>query len=222
MMAGSAIVFFAYIGFDSVSCQSEEAKRPERDVPLAMCASLGISTVLYVGVSIVLTGMVKYSEIDMNAPLSTVFTQKGHHWAGYFVAIGAVAGMTSVLLVSMLSQPRIFLAMSRHGLLPPCMGWVHPHFKTPWVSTLVTGAVVAVISCVIPISILVSFVSIGTLVAFLFVCVAVVVLRHTQPDLYRPFRCPWVPFVPITGGLLCLLLMFSLPVNTWYRLLVWM
>lgn len=218
----ASFLFPAYIGFDSVSCHAEEAKKPERDVPLAICASLGISTMMYVAVSVVLTGMVKYSDIDEHAPLSTVFTQRGHHWAGYLVAIGAVAGMTSVLLVSMLSQPRIFLQMSRDGLLPPCMGFVHPRFKTPWISTILTGAIVAVISSIIPLSVLVSFVSIGTLVAFAFVCLAVLVLRYTRPELERPFRCPCVPAVPVIGVLLCLLLMFSLAANTWYRLLAWL
>ena len=210
-----------YIGFDAVSCQVEEARRPERDVPIALILSLAISTLLYVGVSLVLTGMVPYHLIDVHAPLSTAFTNRGHQWAGVLIAIGAVVGMTSVLLVTIMAQPRIFLAMSRDGLLPKMFSDIHPRFQTPWKGTAITGTCVGLISSLIPLDILVEFVSIGTLLAFTFVCVAVMVLRYTAPQLHRPFRCPWVPIIPIGGALCCLLLMFSLPATNWYRLLAW-
>ena len=221
VLAGAALVFFSYIGFDSVSCQAEEARKPERDVPIALLLSLALSTALYVAVCIVLTGMVPYSQIDLAAPLSAAFGLRGYHWARYLVAVGAVVGITSVLLVTMLSQPRILMAMSRDGLLPPFFRAVHPRFHTPWKGTIVTGIVVGLVGSLIPLTVLVEFVSIGTLMAFTFVCIAILILRHTQPDRPRPFRCPWVPLVPILGILFCLCLMFSLPATNWYRLGAW-
>lgn len=211
----------AYIGFDSVSCQAEEARKPERDLPIAILLSLGISTALYVGVSIVLVGMVNWREINVSAPLSTAFSQRGVYWAAYLIAIGAVVGILSVQLTCMLAQPRIFLAMSRDKLLPPFFGSVHPRYLTPWKATILTGVAVAILSSTIPLSILVEFVSIGTLAAFTFVCISVIVLRYTAPQLPRPFRCPLVPLIPILGILCCLTLAFSLPAVNWYRLLGW-
>lgn len=221
VLAGAALVFFSYIGFDSVSCHAEEARKPERDVPIALLLSLALSTALYVAVCIVLTGMVNYTQIDIAAPLSAAFGLRGYNWARYLIAVGAVVGITSVLLVTMLSQPRILMAMSRDGLLPPFFRAVHQRFHTPWKGTIVTGIVVGLLGSLIPVTVLVEFVSIGTLMAFTFVCVAVLILRHTQPDRPRPFRCPLVPLVPILGIIFCIGLMFSLPATNWYRLLAW-
>jgi len=222
VIAGAALVYFSYIGFDSVSTLSEEARKPARDLPVGIILSLAISTVLYMGVCLVLTGMVPWSEIDMKAPVSAVFGARGYAWAQYLVAIGALVGMTSVLLVSMMGQPRIFMAMARDGLLPPSFfADIHPRFKTPWKATLLTGSVVGILACLIPLQILVEFVSIGTLLAFTFVCISVLVLRRTAPHVHRPFRCPWVPFVPVLGASICIMLMLSLPTNNWYRLLAW-
>lgn len=223
MLAGSAIIFFAYIGFDSISTHSEEAKNPKRDVPIGIIASLFICTILYIAVAAVLTGMVKYDEIDVNAPVSAAFGKVGLPWIQGLVSLGAIAGITSVLLVMMLSQPRVLLAMARDGLLPKSFfGDVHPKFQTPWKSTICTGFIVALASSLLPLSILAELVNIGTLLAFVIVCAAVLIMRKTNPAAERPFRCPLVPFVPIAGILLCLMLMFSLPWQNWARLAGWL
>ncbi|MCB1124003.1 MAG: amino acid permease [Verrucomicrobiae bacterium] len=223
MLAGSAIIFFAYIGFDSISTHSEEAKNPKRDVPIGIIASLFICTILYIAVAAVLTGMVKYNEIDVNAPVSAAFGKVGLPWIQGLVSLGALAGITSVLLVMMLSQPRVLLAMARDGLLPKSFfGAVHPKFQTPWKSTICTGFIVALASSLLPLSILAELVNIGTLLAFVIVCAAVLIMRKTNPAAERPFRCPLVPFVPMAGILLCLMLMFSLPWQNWARLAGWL
>jgi APA family basic amino acid/polyamine antiporter len=223
MLAGAAIIFFAYIGFDSVSTHSEEARRPERDVPVGIIASLLICTVLYMGVGAVLTGMVPYNTIDINAPVSGAFKQVGLTWAQFIISLGALIGITSVVLVTMLSQARILLAMARDGLLPASFfGDVHPRFRTPWKSTIVTGIFAALLSSLLPLRLLSDLVNIGTLLAFVIVCAAVLIMRRTHPDAPRPFRAPLVPLVPILGILTCLLLMFSLPAENWLRLAVWL
>ena len=223
MFAGAAIMFFAYIGFDSVSTHAEEAKNPQRDVPIGIIASLLICTVLYIAVTVVLTGMVPYDKIDINAPVSNAFAQVGLQWARLLVSIGAIMGITSVLLVLMLSQPRVLLAMARDGLVPESFfGAVHERFRTPWKSTILTGCVVATIAAFVPLRILAELVNIGTLLAFVIVCIAVLVMRRTHPEANRPFRCPWVPVIPILGVLMCALLMFSLPSENWIRLGVWL
>jgi APA family basic amino acid/polyamine antiporter len=223
MLAGAAIIFFAYIGFDAVSTQAEEAKRPQRDVPIGIIASLVICTILYIGVVAVLTGMVKYDQIDINAGVSNAFQQKGLGWAQFLIAAAGVAGITSVLLVMMLSAPRVFLAMARDGLVPRAFfGDVHPRFRTPWKSTIVIGIFVAVMAGLLPIGWLLHLTNIGTLFAFVIVCAAVLIMRRTNPHVERPFRCPFVPVVPVLGILCCLLLMFSLPPANWYRLLAWL
>lgn len=223
MLAGAATIFYAYIGFDSVSTHAEEAKNPQRDVPIGIIASLIICTVLYVAVSAVLTGMVPYNMIDIHAPISNAFQHVGLGWAHFLVSLGALAGLTSVLLVLMLSQPRICLAMARDGLLPSgFFGAVHKKFRTPYKSTILTGTLVGLMAAIIPLRILVELVNIGTLLAFVMVCMAVTIMRYTNPDANRPFRCPFVPFVPIAGVLLCLMLMFSLPPINWERLGIWM
>ena len=223
MLAGAAIIFFAYIGFDSVSTHTEEARNPQRDVPIGIVASLLICTVLYIAVVAVLTGMVKYDRLDINAPVSLAFQTVGLGWAETIIAIAGVAGITSVMLVMMLSGPRVFLAMARDGLVPrEFFGSVHPKFRTPWKSTLLIGGGVAVMAGLLPIDALLHLTNIGTLLAFVIVCAAVLIMRRTHPEAERPFRCPWVPVVPILGIVTCLLLMFSLPTANWWRLLAWL
>src|SRR3989440_8353776 len=223
MFAGAAIIFFAYIGFDSVSVHSEEARAPAKDVPIGIIASLIICTILYIAVAAVLTGMVPYNKIDINAPVVEAFKRAGLTWMQYLVAAGAMTGITSVLLVMMLSQPRVMLALGRDGLVPNSFfGAVHPKFRTPWKSTILTGLFVASMAGFIPLSILAEMTSIGTLFAFVIVCGAVMVMRRTNPNANRPFRAPFVPLVPILGIFTCLLLMFSLPAENWYRLIIWL
>src|SRR5436309_9740158 len=223
MMAGAAIIFFAYIGFDSVSVHSEEARAPAKDVPIGIIASLIICTILYSAVAAVLTGMVPYNKIDINAPVVEAFKRAGLTWMQSLVAFGAMTGITSVLLVMMLSQPRVMLALGRDGLVPNSFfGAVHPKFRTPWKSTILTGLFVASMAGFIPLSILAEMTSIGTLFAFVIVCGAVMVMRRTTPNANRPFRAPLVPLVPILGIATCLLLMFSLPAENWYRLIIWL
>src|SRR3984885_9673387 len=223
MLAGAAYVFFAYIGFDSVSTHAEEARNPSRDVPIGIMTSLVLCTVLYIAMAAVLTGMVPYNQINIDAPVSDAFRQVGLPWAQLLIAVGAVAGITSVLLVMMLSQPRIFLAMARDGLLPPgFFGAVHERFRTPWKSTILTGFFVATLAAFLPLRILAELVNIGTLLAFVIVCAAVMIMRRTHPEVHRPFRAPFGPVVPILGILSCLILMFSLPAANWVRLAVWL
>jgi APA family basic amino acid/polyamine antiporter len=223
MIAGAAIIFFAYIGFDSVSVHSEESKNPARDVPIGIIVSLIICTLLYIAVSAVLTGMVPSRDINIDAPVVDAFKRAGLTWMQYLVAAGAMTGITSVLLVMMLSQPRIMLAMARDGLVPRAFfGDIHPAFRTPWKSTILTGVFVGVMAGLVPLSILAEMTSIGTLFAFVIVCGAVMVMRRTNPNANRPFRVPFVPLIPILGVLTCLLLMFSLPAENWYRLIIWM
>jgi APA family basic amino acid/polyamine antiporter len=223
MLAGAGIMFFAYIGFDCVSTQAEEARNPQRDVPIGIIGSLLICTVLYIAVSAVLTGMVHYDSIDIDAPVATAFKQVGLPWAQFIISIGALAGLTSVQLGLMLGQPRILLAMSRDGLLPPSFfAAVHKRFRTPWKSTILTGIAVGTLSALIPLRLLLELVNIGTLLAFVIVSLAVLVMRRTNPNANRPFKCPFVPAVPILGTVLCLMLMFSLPSANWWRLMVWL
>src|SRR6202158_2599467 len=205
MLAVAAIIFFACIGFDSVSTHTEEAKNPQRDVPIGIVTSLIVCTVLYIAVVAVLTGMVKYDQLDINAPVSLAFKQKGIGWAEGIIACAGVAGITSVMLVMMLSAPRVFLAMARDGLVSKSFfGDVHPKFRTPWKSTILTGLFVAAMAGFIPLSILAEMTSIGTLFAFVLVFGAVLVMRKTNPNAHRPFRAPFVPLVPILGILTCL------------------
>ena len=223
MLAGAAIIFFAYIGFDSVSTHTEEAKNPQRDVPIGIVASLVLCTVLYIAVVAVLTGMVPYNQLDISAPVSRAFQQQGIGWAEGLIAVAGVAGITSVLLVMLLSAPRVFLAMARDGLVPRgFFGDVHPRFRTPWRSTILIGAFVITMAGFLPIDALLHLTNIGTLFAFVVVCAAVLIMRKKYPDAERPFRCPMVPLVPILGILSCLLLMFSLPTANWWRLFAWL
>jgi APA family basic amino acid/polyamine antiporter len=223
MLAGSAIIFFAYIGFDSVSTHSEEAKNPKRDLPIGIIASLILCTILYIAVAGVLTGMVSYDKINIDAPVSDAFAQKGLNFANLLISVGALTGITSVLLVMMLSQPRVFLAMARDGLVPPkFFGAVHPKYLTPWKSTILIGVCVSLMGSLLPLRILAELVSIGTLFAFVVVCFAVLIMRKTNPDAERPFRAPFVPVTPILGILVCLTIMLSLPSENWLRLIIWL
>ncbi len=223
MLAGAAVIFFAYIGFDSISTHAEEARKPQRDVPIGIITSLVLCTVLYVAVAAVLTGMVPYGKINIDAPVSDAFRQAGLPWARMLISLGALTGITSVLLVMMLSQPRVLLAMARDGLIPPSFfGAVHDRFRTPWKSTILTGAFVATVAALVPLRILAELVNIGTLLAFVMVCLAVLIMRRTHPGAVRPFRAPFVPPTPILGIALCMLLMFSLPAENWMRLFIWL
>jgi APA family basic amino acid/polyamine antiporter len=223
MLAGAATIFFAYIGFDSVSTHAEEARNPKRDVPIGIITSLVVCTILYILVSAIVTGMVNYKDIKIDAPVSDAFRQVGLPWAQFLISLGALTGITSVLLVMMLSQPRVLLAMARDGLIPPSFfGAVHERFRTPWKSTILTGIFVAILAAFLPLRILAELVNIGTLLAFVIVCGAVLIMRKKHPEAERPFKVPLVPLTPILGILLCLLLMFSLPKENWYRLIIWL
>ncbi len=223
VLAGAAIIFFAYIGFDSVSTHAEEAKNPKRDVPIGIIASLIICTVLYIAVVAVLTGMVDYRQLSKEAGVSDAFKDAGLGWAQVIIALAGVAGITSVLLVMMLSAPRVFLAMARDGLVPRAFfADVHPKFQTPWKSTIAIGIFVALMTALLPIDALLHLTNIGTLFAFVIVCAAVLIMRRTNPGAARPFRCPFVPVVPVLGIGACLLLMLSLPAANWLRLFIWL
>lgn len=219
--AAAAIVFFAYIGFDAVSTTAEEACNPQRDLPIGIIASLGICTVLYITVAAVLTGLIPHTQIDIHAPVADALRLVGFKWGAAVVAIGAVAGITSVLVVMMVGQIRVFFAMSRDRLLGPWLSAVHPRFGTPHHATVVTGIGVAILSALIPIGDAADMTNIGTLFAFVLVCLGVMVLRYTKPNQPRPFRLPLMPVVPILGMLACLGLMAFLPGLTWIRFGVW-
>jgi len=223
MLAGAATIFFAYIGFDSVSTHAEEARDPKRDVPIGIVTSLVLCTFLYIAVAAVLTGMVPYDRINIDAPVSDAFRQVGLPWAQFLISLGALTGITSVLLVMMLSQPRVLLAMARDGLIPESFfGAVHEKFRTPWKATILTGAFVSIMAGLLPLRVLAELVNIGTLFAFVVVCAAVLIMRRTNPEAPRPFRAPFVPLTPILGILTCTLLMFSLPAENWWRLIIWL
>ncbi|MGB8492545.1 MAG: amino acid permease [Bacteroidales bacterium] len=224
ILRGAGVIFFAYIGFDAVSTAAQEAKNPQKDMPVGILGSLGISTVLYILVAIVLTGIVSYTTLNVADPVAVGVDAMGKSmfWLRPIVKIAAIAGLSSVILVMLLGQPRIFFTMSKDGLLPSVFSKVHPRFKTPYVSTIITGSVAMIIAGILPIRILGELVSIGTLLAFIIVCLSVLVLRKTKPDIKRPFRTPWVPAVPILGASICFLQMAALPLDTWLRLIIWM
>src|SRR5439155_2059623 len=223
VLRGAGLVFFSYIGFDTVSTAAQESKNPQRDMPIGILGSLAICTLLYVVVSAVLVGMVPYSELNLPAPMAYAMERIGAPWwIRLAINLGAVLGVGSVILVMLLGQSRVFYSMSRDGLLGPWAGRVHPKFRTPYLSTLYTGIAVAGFTGLFPIQILGQLVNIGTLLAFVLVCGGVWVLRHTRPDLERPFRTPLVPLVPILGIACCLGLMATLPLDTWIRWLVWL
>ncbi|MFY9528844.1 MAG: amino acid permease [Candidatus Acidiferrales bacterium] len=221
--AGAAYIFFAYIGFDAVSTTAQEAKNPQRDLPIGIIASLVICTVLYILVAAVLTGMVPWKEINIEAPLSVAFLDNGLTKASYLVTAGALAGLTSVMLVMLLGQTRVLYSMANDGLLPKgFFAAVHPRFRTPYKNTILVGLLAAVVGSLTPISVIGQMVNIGTLLAFVIVCTAVLVLRRTNPGQPRPFRTPWVPLVPILGIVSNGYMMYKLGVWNWTRLIVWL
>ncbi len=222
IVTAAGIVFFAYIGFDAVSTQAGEAINPKKDVPFAIIASLVICTVLYILVSLVLTGMVRFDSLDLKAPVAQAFADKGLTWAVYLITIAAIAGLTSVMLVMMLGQTRIFLGMAKDGLLPKNLfGSIHPKFKTPWKSTLLVGGIVSIVAALTPIDKVSELCSSGTLLAFAMICGAVWLLRVREPQLERPYRAPWLPVVATLGILANLYLMWNLRTNTKLTFLVW-
>jgi APA family basic amino acid/polyamine antiporter len=223
VLRGAGLVFFAYIGFDAVSTTAQEAKNPQKDMPIGILGSLAVCTVLYMVVSAVLTGMVPYTELNVPAPMAYAMEQVHAPWVVQAaIDIGAVLGLGSVILVMLLGQSRVFFAMSRDGLLGRWAGKVHPTRRTPYLSTIYTGIAVGLASGLLPLQLLGQLVNIGTLLAFVLVCAGVWILRTKRPDLERPFRTPFVPFVPIMGILTCFGLMLTLPADTWIRLLVWL
>jgi APA family basic amino acid/polyamine antiporter len=224
VVRGSAVVFFAYIGFDAVSTAAQEAKNPQRDLPIGILASLAICTVLYILMALVMTGLVPFAQLNVPHPVFVAIDAAGPSlkWLTYFINIGAIAGLSSVVLVMLLGQPRIFFSMARDGLLPPIFGQVHPRFQTPWLATIITGSVAAVLGALFPIDILGELVSIGTLLAFVIVCAGIWVLRVRSPELNRPFKTPLVPIVPILGIATCGFMMVFLPGATWLRLAIWL
>src|SRR5829696_2918072 len=220
---GAGLIFFAYIGFDAVSTAAQEARNPQRDMPIGILGSLGVCTVLYVLVSLTLTGLVRYDQLNVAHPVALAVERVSQlSWLRPFITLGAVLGLGSVVLVMLLGQSRVFYSMSRDGLIGPWAGKVHPRFRTPYLSTIYVGLIVAVITATFPIQILGELVNIGTLLAFVLVCAGVWILRNKRPDLERPFKTPLMPFVPIMGILCCFGLMMTLPGDTWLRLIVWL
>jgi APA family basic amino acid/polyamine antiporter len=221
VLRGASVVFFAYIGFDAVSNCAQEARQPQRDMPIGILGSLAISTVLYIAVAAVLTGLVPYPKLNVADPVVEGARAIGMPWLSLLIEVGALVGLTTVILVLLYGQSRIFATMANDGLLPPVFARIHPRHGTPWISQLVIGTGVAIVAATTPIDALSRLVGAGTLFAFILVCIAVIYLRHAEPGTPRPFRTPWVPWLPMLGILFCLGLLAGLGVYTWVRLGVW-
>jgi len=224
IVRGAGIIFFAYIGFDAVSTAAQESINPQKDMPRGILGSLAICTVIYILVGVVMTGMVHYPELNVPDPIAVAVNAGGESlfWLRFPIKIGAIAGLSSVILVMLLGQPRIFYSMSHDGLLPKFFSTIHPKFKTPYITTIITGIVAMFLAGFGPINLLGELVSIGTLLAFVIVCGGILVLRYTNPEIHRPFKTPLFPAVPILGILVCLYLMAGLPWHTWERLIIWL
>ena len=222
VLRGAGVIFFAYIGFDAVSTAAQEAKNPRRDMPIGILASLGICTVIYILVATVLLGIVPYARLNVPDPLAVGIDATGLTWFSPVIKLGAILGLLSVMLVVLLGQTRIFYSMSRDGLLPPLFRAIHPRFRTPHYSTILVGVIVALAAGLLPIGVLSVLTSMGTLLAFTIVCVGVVILRRTNPELERPFRTPGMPWVPLLGAVICLAQMAGLPGSAWERLVIWL
>lgn len=224
ILRGAGVIFFAYIGFDAVSTAAQESKNPQRDMPIGILVSLIVSTILYILVALVLTGVINFKFLLVPDPIAVGIDAMGQDlfWLRPIVKVGAVAGLTSVILVMLLSQPRIFYSMAKDGLLPKKFAVIHPKYKTPFLPTIITGLAAMVLAGIFPIRVLGELVSIGTLLAFMIVCMGVLVLRYKHPEIKRAFKTPWVPFVPVMGVLTALIQMLALPLDTWLRLVIWM
>ncbi len=224
ILRGAGVIFFAYIGFDAVSTAAQEARNPKKDMPIGILGSLGVCTILYILVAIVLTGIVSYTTLNVPDPIAVGVNAMGPSmfWLRPVIKVAAVAGLSSVILVMLLGQPRIFFSMANDGLLPAVFAKVHGKFRTPYVSQILTGVIATVLAGILPIGLLGELVSIGTLLACVIVCISDMVLRKTQPELHRPFRTPLVPLIPMLGVITCLAQMMALPFDTWLRLVIWM
>ncbi len=222
VLQGAGIIFFSYIGFDAASTTAREARNPQRDLPLGIMATLVIASLLYIGMALVMTGMVPYQQLGAAAPVAVALdAHQELAWLGSLVKLGAIAGMTSVILMSLLGQPRILLAMADDGLVPPAMRKVHPKYRTPHVATIVTVVGAALFAGLFPLNVLGELISIGILLAFTVVCIGVLVLRHTRPDAPRPFRVPFAPVTCVLGALICGGMTYFLPADPWWRLAIW-
>ena len=221
VLKAAAVVFLAYLGFDAVSTAAEEARKPQRDVPFGIIGSLALATLLYMAVSAIMTGVVPYTELNTGEPVAFALRSIGYNMGSALVGTGAIAGITTVLLVVMYGQTRVFYAMSRDGMLPAGICKIHPKYQTPHIITILSGIVVAIVSGLTPISVIAELTNIGTLFAFVITAVGVLVLRRTKPDIHRPFRCPAVTFVSLGAIISCGYLMYSLPGDTWVRYGTW-
>lgn len=224
VLRAAGVIFFAYIGFDAVSTAAQEAKNPQKDMPWGILGSLAICTLIYIAVGFVMTGIVKYDQLNVSAPIAVAINAAGDGlaWLKYPIKIGAIAGLSSVVLVMLMAQPRVFFSMSKDGLLPPSFSKVHKKYKTPYIPTIICGIIASIVAGVLPIGLLGELVSIGTLLAFVLVCAGIMFLRRSNPELHRPFKTPLYPIVPILGIISCIGVMCFLPLDTWLRLIIWL